>query len=149
MIADAPRQVINGLILSVPPLARSVTAGRLTDLTRPPGASYSFGTVFRWQTTDLTAYYGGNIVTLLLLLAMIFTIVVFVVNFVLLVVAAVLYLPLLCHIKGNLKVCRRCLYPSSRQLTDTYALFSVAGVLLPQGRQGEARRVTQRLSNSN
>jgi hypothetical protein len=40
----------------------------------------------------------------MLLLAMIYTVVIFVFSFVLLVAAAVLYLPLLCHIKGNLKV---------------------------------------------
>lgn len=43
----------------------------------------------------------------MLLLAMIYTVVVFAFSFVLLVAAAVLYLPLLCHIKGNLKVSSR------------------------------------------
>lgn len=80
LIADAPRQVINGITL------------------------FSFGKVFGWQTDDLTAYYDNNYVTLLLLLAMIYTVVIFAVSFVLLVAAAIFYIPLLCHIKGNLKV---------------------------------------------
>jgi hypothetical protein len=62
---------------------------------------YSFGKVNKWQTDDLTAYYDGSIVTAALLCSMIFTLLVF--------VGAILYVPLLCHIRGNLKASRsRC-----------------------------------------
>jgi hypothetical protein len=85
LLADAPRQTVNALTL------------------------YSFGKVNKWQTDDLTAYYDGSIVTAALLCSMIFTLLVFVGSLFLLIVAAILYVPLLCHIRGNLKASRsRC-----------------------------------------
>ncbi|CED84086.1 hypothetical protein [Phaffia rhodozyma] len=79
LVADAPRQVINALTL------------------------YSFGKVNKWQTDDISLYYDGNWVTAIMLLTMIFTVVVFAANLILLISAAILYIPLLIYIQGNLK----------------------------------------------
>ena len=67
---------------------------------------YSFGKANNFQTDDLTKYYDDNFVTATLLVSMIFTVLVFAANMILLISAAVLYVPLLCYIQGNLKVRR-------------------------------------------
>ncbi|KAL7416974.1 hypothetical protein BDY24DRAFT_376092 [Mrakia frigida] len=79
LLADAPRQVISALTL------------------------YSFLKANNFQTDDLSDYYEGNWVTATLLVSMIFTVIVFAADMVLLVSAAILYVPLLCYIQGNLK----------------------------------------------
>lgn len=83
LLADAPRQVINGLTL------------------------YSFGKAFNF-TTDLSKYYNdtdGNfsLVRAGVLCTMIFTVVMWAGSAILLTIAAVMYIPLLCYIQGNLK----------------------------------------------
>ncbi|GAA6017344.1 hypothetical protein JCM10207_005601 [Rhodosporidiobolus poonsookiae] len=78
LLADAPRQVINALTL------------------------YSFGKSENW-TTDFSVYWSGSLVKKGILVTMIFTVVVWVISAALLLIAAVMYVPLLCYIQGNLK----------------------------------------------
>lgn len=81
LLADGPRQSINALTL------------------------YSFwvangkGNPFE----KVGQYYGGNYVTGMLLVTMCFTTLIFLGSLLLLIVAGVLYIPLLCYIRGNLK----------------------------------------------
>lgn len=87
MLADGPRQCINGIIL--------YTIAKVYDFN------------FDWST--LSKYWGGSAVTALLLFAMITTVLLFLIGFISLCIAAVLYVPLLCYIQGNLKeyVCHK------------------------------------------
>ncbi|POY72207.1 hypothetical protein BMF94_4713 [Rhodotorula taiwanensis] len=78
LLADAPRQVINAITL------------------------YSFGASQNW-TTDLSAYFTGSFLKVTALSTMLFTVVIFVISAVCLAIAAVIYVPLLCTIQGNLK----------------------------------------------
>ncbi|KAG0660216.1 hypothetical protein C6P46_004670 [Rhodotorula mucilaginosa] len=78
LLADAPRQVINAITL------------------------YSFGASQNW-TTDLSAYFTGSVLKVTALSTMLFTVVIFAISAVCLLVAAVIYVPLLCTIQGNLK----------------------------------------------
>jgi len=81
LLADGPRQAINGLTL------------------------YSFWVANgRGDPFDkIHQYYNGNFVTALLLVTMIFTTLVFIGSILLLLAAGILYFPLLCYIRGNLK----------------------------------------------
>ncbi|WVR04843.1 hypothetical protein IAU60_001855 [Kwoniella sp. DSM 27419] len=85
LLADGPRQSINALIL------------------------YSFAYANGFQTHDIPAYWDNSAVTAMLLFAMIFTVLIFAGSLLLLIVAAVCYVPLLCYIQGNLKeyVCHK------------------------------------------
>ncbi|KAN0061102.1 Potassium transporter [Thecaphora frezii] len=78
LVADGPRQVINFFTL------------------------YGLGSVAHWST-DPYDYYEGNWTTALMILTMLFTVAVFAASLVLLIIAAIMYIPLLCYIKGNLK----------------------------------------------
>lgn len=78
LLADAPRQVVNALTL------------------------YAFGQSQNW-TTDVYQYFKGNIFTAGIILTMLFTLFIWTISAVLLLVAAILYVPLLCYIQGNLK----------------------------------------------
>ncbi|GAA5869190.1 hypothetical protein JCM8547_005164 [Rhodosporidiobolus lusitaniae] len=78
LLADAPRQVINALTL------------------------YSFGKSENW-TTDFSVYWSGSLLKKGILVSMLFTVIVWVISAALLLVAAVMYIPLLCYIQGNLK----------------------------------------------
>lgn len=78
LLADAPRQVINGLTL------------------------YSFGKAFNF-TTDVSKYIDGSVIRAIILVTMIFTVVIWIGSFILLLIAAFMYIPLLCYIQGNLK----------------------------------------------
>ncbi|KAG0141989.1 hypothetical protein CROQUDRAFT_135859 [Cronartium quercuum f. sp. fusiforme G11] len=78
LLADAPRQVINGLTL------------------------YSFARSVGF-TTDISKWYNGSFAKASVLVSMIFTVTIWVGSFVLLLVAALMYVPLLCYIQGNLK----------------------------------------------
>lgn len=80
ILADGPRQAINAIIL------------------------FSFAKANNFQTSNLSVYWDNSVITLLLLLAMLATLLIFICSFVLLIVAAVGYVPLLCYIQGNLKV---------------------------------------------
>ncbi|KAG9015038.1 hypothetical protein FRB94_007110 [Tulasnella sp. JGI-2019a] len=81
LLADGPRQCINGLTL----YSFWVASGR--------------GNPF----DKIDQYYNGDYVTAILLVTMIFTVLIFIGSLLLLVVAGVLYVPLLCYIRGNLK----------------------------------------------
>lgn len=65
---------------------------------------YSFGQANGWQTSNIPAYWDQDPVTAMLLFSMIATVLIFAGSMVLLIAAAVLYVPLLCYIQGNLKV---------------------------------------------
>lgn len=78
LLADAPRQVINGLTL------------------------YSFARSVGF-TTDIHKWYDGSFAKASVLVSMIFTVTIWVGSFILLLVAAFMYVPLLCYIQGNLK----------------------------------------------
>lgn len=91
LVADGPRQVVNGLVLYA--VAKS--------------ADFS---------TDVNKYYEGNIFTAVMLLTMIFTVVVFALSSVMLVIACIMYLPLICYIKGNLK--EYCCHKIDKRITE-------------------------------
>ena len=57
-----------------------------------------------FQTSNLSEYYNGSPITAMLLLAMIATVLIFLGSLILLVIAALFYVPFLCYIQGNLKV---------------------------------------------
>ncbi|KAI0033758.1 hypothetical protein K488DRAFT_77657 [Vararia minispora EC-137] len=83
LLADAPRQVINALTLY------SIYLSKRSD-TRP------------WW--NLAKYFDGNtLVTSALTVSTAFTVLICAGSMLLLFIAGVLYIPLLCHIKGNLK----------------------------------------------
>lgn len=91
IVADGPRQVINALTL------------------------YGLVEVSNFST-NVEDYYGGNILTGIMLLTMIFTVVVFAGSAILLGIAALMYLPLLCYIKGNLK--EYCCHKIDKRITE-------------------------------
>ena len=74
LLADAPRQVINGISL------------------------YSFAASENF-TTDISTYFSGSLVKSITIVTMCFSVVVWAGSFFLLVVAAALYVPLLCYIQ--------------------------------------------------
>ncbi|KAH9813398.1 hypothetical protein DFH28DRAFT_1060679 [Melampsora americana] len=78
LLADAPRQVINGLTL------------------------YSFARSVGF-TTDIHKWYDDSFAKASVLVSMIFTVTIWVGSFILLLIAAFMYVPLLCYIQGNLK----------------------------------------------
>jgi hypothetical protein len=82
--ADGPRQVINALTLYAIYLARK---GNGSD----------------WY--NIKKYFAGNnLITTGLTISTLFTVVIFAGSLLLLIIAAIGYVPLLCYIKGNLKV---------------------------------------------
>jgi hypothetical protein len=85
LLADGPRQSINALVL------------------------YSFAYSFGFQTHDIPAYWEHSAITAMLLFAQLATVLIFAGSLILLVAAALLYVPLLCYIQGNLKeyVCHK------------------------------------------
>lgn len=78
LLADAARQVINAITL------------------------YSFGASEKWST-DFSDYHGGSGLKGAIILTMLFTLVIWVGSAILLLIAAVMYVPLLCYVQGNLK----------------------------------------------
>jgi hypothetical protein len=64
---------------------------------------------YNFRFDDISQYWDGQPWTALLLISMILTVLIFLVSLGLLIVAAVLYVPLLCYIQGNLKeyVCHK------------------------------------------
>jgi hypothetical protein len=84
LLADGPRQTINALTLYAIYLARKDR----------PGAWY-----------EVPKYFNGNsLSTSALTVTTFFTVVVFAGSLLLLIVAGIAYVPLLCYIRGNLKV---------------------------------------------
>lgn len=80
VLADGPRQSINCLTL------------------------YSFWLVNNGSISQITDYFSGqSAVTKMLLLSILFTVVIFLGSLLVLVIAAICYVPLLCYIQGNLK----------------------------------------------
>ena len=85
LLADGPRQTINALTLYAFYLSKK-------------------GKGSWW---DLSKYFDGNdLITSALTVSTAFTVLVFAGSVLLLIVAGVCYIPLLCHIQGNLKVSR-------------------------------------------
>lgn len=82
LLADGPRQSINALTLY------SFYLSKLND-----------GPVLKLSK------YSDNFITSTLLVVMLFTVLVFVLSMLLLIAAGICYVPLLCYIRGNLKVC--------------------------------------------
>ena len=83
IFADGPRQVINALTLYAIYMAK-----------RDNTPFYNF-----------KKYFAGNdFITTALTISTLFTVLIFAGSFLLLVIAAICYVPLLCYIKGNLKV---------------------------------------------
>jgi hypothetical protein len=94
---------------------------------------YSFAYANNFQTHDIPAYWDNSPITAMLLFAMIFTVLIFAGSLILLIAAAVAYVPLLCYIQGNLKVC--CFYSIPDRLTDglqEYVCHKVDKVTFPQ-----------------
>lgn len=83
LLADAPRQTINALTLYA-----------IYDAHRTEGNWYEFSIYFK----------GNSLSTTALTISTLFTVIVFAGSLLLLIVAGLCYIPLLCHIRGNLKV---------------------------------------------
>lgn len=84
LLADAPRQTINALTLYAIFLAKRSNPGK-------------------WY--DISKYFAKNsLSTSLLTVTTFLTVTVFAGSLLVLIVAAICYIPLLCHIRGNLKV---------------------------------------------
>lgn len=84
LLADGPRQTINALTLY------SIYLSKEDD-----GAWYDIPKYFRKNTISTSA----------LTVTTFFTFVIFAASALLLIVAGIFYIPLLCYIQGNLKVC--------------------------------------------
>lgn len=82
LLAEAPRQVINAVTLY---------------------ALIKAWVKHNYQLTDLLNAMGHDIITKMMTGTMAFSFVIFVISFFMICVAAILYIPLLCHIQGNLK----------------------------------------------
>ncbi len=104
LLADGPRQVINGLTLFSFYLSQKDEDGSVFDLNK---------------------YTNGNLVTAGLIFSTVFTTLIFLGSALLLLAAGVCYIPLLCYIRGNLKV--RTTNLAFRDQTD-----DESGILLPQ-----------------
>jgi hypothetical protein len=109
ILAEGPRQSINALTLWAIILSKSKSGG--------------------WY--DIPKYFpnGQKLAVSALTVTTFFTVLVFIGSMLLLIVAAVIYIPLLCYIQGNLKV----LYPLPWNIHFAYFFL---GVRLPQSRQG-------------
>ena len=85
LLADGPRQSINALTL------------------------YSFAVANGWDWSNLPAWWDHSAIIAMLLFAICATVGLFVLSFALIVIASILYMPLLCYIQGNLKeyVCHK------------------------------------------
>lgn len=94
MVADGPRQVINALTL------------------------YALAEASNFSS-NIQDYYEGNIFTLIMLITMLFTVLVFAGSAILLIIAAILYLPLVCYIQGNLK--QYCCHKIDKRVTELVA----------------------------
>ncbi|TDL29719.1 hypothetical protein BD410DRAFT_37772 [Rickenella mellea] len=81
LLADGPRQVINGLTLY----------------------SFYLSQEKNGPWYDLKKYTGGNVITTGLIFSTLFTVVIFIGSALLLLAAGLCYIPLLCYIRGNLK----------------------------------------------
>lgn len=83
LLADGPRQTINALTLYSFYLSQK----------DKPGSAF-----------DLSKYTNGSIVTGGLIFTTVTTVIIFIGSALLLLAAGVFYIPLLCYIRGNLKV---------------------------------------------
>jgi len=81
LLADAPRQSINALTLYSFYLSKSREG----------------------PFWDISKYYSGSLITAGLLVSVMFSVLVFAGSLLMLIAAAILYIPLLCYIQGNLK----------------------------------------------
>lgn len=108
LFADGPRQSINALTLYA------------FYLSKEDDGPF-------WQVSK---YFDGDYITSALTVSTAFTVFVFALSLLMLIIAGICYIPLLCHIQGNLKVKRIYIYAWN------YACSLSAGILLPQSRQG-------------
>lgn len=108
LLADGPRQVINGLTLYSFYLSQKDNDGSFFDLNK---------------------YTNGNLVTAGLIFSTIFTVLIFLGSALLLLAAGICYIPLLCYIRGNLKVC-------DADVASENQTEKESGILLSQSRQG-------------
>ncbi|TFK28843.1 hypothetical protein FA15DRAFT_691605 [Coprinopsis marcescibilis] len=96
LLADGPRQTINALTLYAVWFLRKDKPGN-------------------WY--NVTKYFEGNsFSTTALTLTALFTVVVFLGSLILLIIAAICYIPLLCHIRGNLK--EYCCHKVDKRISD-------------------------------
>lgn len=98
LLADGPRQTINALTLYSFYLAKS----------SEPGPWWQISKYMQWDSKDM--------VTDVLLVSMTFTVLIFIGSLLLLIVAAILYVPLLCYIRGNLK--EYCCHKVDKRITE-------------------------------
>ena len=82
LLADGPRQVINGLTLY----------------------SFYLSQKDNGPFWDLNKYTNGSVITGALIFSTLTTLAIFAGSALLLLAAGILYIPLLCYIRGNLKV---------------------------------------------
>lgn len=82
LLAEAPRQVINAVTLY---------------------ALIKAWVKHNYQLADLFNAMGHDVITKMMTGTMAFSFVIFVISFFMICIAAILYIPLLCHIQGNLK----------------------------------------------
>lgn len=96
LLADGPRQSINALTLY------SFAAANGFQTQNIPGELLRDGR--KKLDAKPSAYWDNSPITAMLLFSIIATVAIFICSLVLLVAAAILYVPLLCYIQGNLKV---------------------------------------------
>lgn len=96
ILSDGPRQTINAFTVYALYLAKKDYPCQVNDIVN--------GTCHPLPWYDVSKYFSNNsISTSALLISTIFTLVVFVVSLIILIMAAICYVPLLLHIQGNLK----------------------------------------------
>lgn len=108
LLADGPRQVINGLTLYSFYLAHK----------DKPGSFF-----------DIDKYTNGSLITGALIFSTLSTVILFAGSAILLLLAGIFYIPLLCYIRGNLKV------RIVGSLCPDFRFLHTIGILLPQSRQ--------------
>lgn len=106
LLADGPRQAINAIILSA--LFQYVATYNPDNLVPPPGFHWSNVPIL-WGQDPGSSNPKTDIPTAMLFWSMTITVILFLISLFSLVLAALLYLPLLCNIQGNLKeyVCHK------------------------------------------
>ncbi|SCV72377.1 BQ2448_3914 [Microbotryum intermedium] len=122
VLADGPRQVINGITL------------------------YSFGKSEKW-TTDLSVYFGGGFLKTGIIITMLFTVIIFVGSAVLLLIAAIMYVPLLCYIQGNLK--EYCCHKVDKRYFCTFASLEYSHWRMTDKRDARFRRIAELMKRKN
>ncbi|CDO68699.1 hypothetical protein BN946_scf184652.g26 [Trametes cinnabarina] len=134
LFADGPRQSINALTLYA------------FYLSKEDDGPF-------WQ---LSKYFDGDILTSALTVSTAFTVFIFLLSLLMLIIAGICYIPLLCHIQGNLKVNRntaatkltRCASPPPAALTVTAEILTIRTFLPQRISEIIKRRNKQRLAKA-